>query len=129
MKVPGKIIVVIVLLLLAIAVDTIAQLKRDGLEAGYVIGVVVRALLIVGLLKGSEGVRMVLKAFAFIGLFFSGMALVMLLIASGRGAPPMAFVAAILGVISNGFVVYALMDQGVQAWMFSKSMGGADETN
>ncbi len=124
MKMPGKVIAVIVLLVLAIVIDGIAQAVSGKVETGFVVGVVIRGLLIFGLLKGSEGVRMLLKAFAWAGIFVSGLALILLLTAA-YGVFPLAIVGALIGVASNGFVIFALADPGVQAWMFSRSVGGS----
>ena len=125
MKIPMKVLAVIALLVLAMAIDAIAQATSGKVEVGFVVGVVIRALLILGLLKGNEGVRMLLKAFAWAGLCLGGLGL-FLLVTTPYGVHALAVVATLIGVASNGFVIFALNDAAVQAWMFSRSVDGAD---
>lgn len=112
-------------MVLGIVLHLVGNLERLS-EFTVFVSPLVQLLLIVGLLKGSEGVRNLLMIGAFIGLSLSAMALLAGLGVMGRsaGVGGLVLFSGTLGVASNGFMLYALNDTAVQAWMLKRSMGG-----
>lgn len=92
-----------------------------GVLKGIALGLTL--FILVSLWRGNEAMRQFVMIFAFIGLCVSGVALILLTLASF--AAPYAILAAALsayGVIRSGFVLWCLRQQDVQFWMYNKSM-------
>lgn len=114
---PGKLKVLVGLMGLSIVLALIGQSW---------VSAIINILLLVGVLKGSEGVRNILMILAFIGLCFGAFALItsaaLLLAAGPLGLIGLGGVA--VSIAQNGFLLWCLTQQDVQAWMFHRSSGG-----
>lgn len=103
---PGQLL----LLLILMGIDVVLDLVH-----GSILGVVIGIALILGIVVGNNGVRKLVIVFAWIGLIFSGLAMVALLGANAGGG----FL--ILGAISIGigvFTIWTLSHSDVRDWMF-----------
>ncbi len=94
-------------------------------EASYVT-LIVRILLLIGFLKGSEGVRMLLQ----IGATFTVVAGVIVLLAVAPHISmtvPGAIIAVAIGlpIIIGMYMLWALRHPAVQRWMLNRTLGGA----
>lgn len=81
--------------------------------------VVVGALMIVGIAKGSEGARTIMIAFAALGLVLAAIGLPAAL---SYGEPALVAGNAI-AVAVNGFAIWCLTRPDVQSWMLKSSLG------
>lgn len=91
-----------------------------------IFSVVIRVLLLVGFLKGSEGVRTLLLIGAFLSMLIGGFGLVIALpLLSTAG-----FLGAVLVITSaysvgvGLYMMWALRTEEVQHWMLNRSLGG-----
>jgi hypothetical protein len=113
---PDKLKVLVALLVLSTVLAAVGQRW---------ISLAVNLLLLVGVLKGSEGARTALMLLAVLGMFGAAFFAVVGGIALGAGggtAAIIAFVAALFAAGVNGFMLWCLRQGDVQHWMFHKSM-------
>lgn len=123
---PKKLLVLVVWLVLGL-VMTVVQGALGGGVLSWV-SVLVSALLIVGVLVGSEGARLWLMFGAIAGLLMGGVGAFGLL-AAGKGmgiARGLGLI--VLSVAPSAYMLWCLRQQDVQQWMFYRSLGSeADE--
>jgi len=99
----------------------------SGAEGAPIVGVIIRALLLLGFLKGSEGVRSLLLIGAGVSVIFGAIGVI-------AGVTALATVG-LLGMIALGvagwsvlvglYMLFALRDPAVTTWMLNRSLGGA----
>lgn len=91
-----------------------------------IFSLVIRGLLLLGFLKGSEGVRTLLIIGAFLGVLFGGFALVVSLPLMGAMGIGGVIVVAMAGysVAVGVYMIWALRSHEVQQWMLNRSLGG-----
>lgn len=118
---PTKFKVLLGMYLFSIVTSGIELYLDPGVLKG--IGVGLTLFILVSLWRGNEAMRQFVMFFAFLGLCVSGVALILLGVASF--AAPYAILAAALSAYSfvrSGFVLWCLRQQDVQRWMYNKSM-------
>jgi hypothetical protein len=123
---PKKLLVLVVWLALGTLMQ-IVQAARGG-DATAWVSPVVSILLIIGVLKGSEGARLWLMFGAIVGLVVGGLGAV-LLMALGKGLGIILGIAIIaLAAAPAAYMLWCLRQEDVQKWMFYRSLGkGAEE--
>jgi len=86
----------------------------------------IRVLLLLGFLKGSEGVRLLLQIGAFASVIIGAAVLVAAIpLLSLGGLGMLVLLAAVLPMLIGFYMLWALRDPAVQAWMLNRSLGGA----
>ena len=86
----------------------------------------IRVLLLLGFLKGSEGVRLLLQIGAFASVIIGAAVLVAAIpLLSLGGLGMLVLLAAVLPMLVGFYMLWALRDPAVQAWMLNRSLGGA----
>lgn len=122
---PEKLIILLALLGLNL-LSSIAQVAMDGVGLN-VLGLLLNAFLIWGVLSGKEAVRTFLIGASILGLILSGFALLasLLMIGSliGAIAGIITLVSATIGVVRCGYTIWCLNQPDVQSWMFRRSAG------
>jgi hypothetical protein len=106
---PPKLKVLLVLMALSVGFNLIG---------GKWLSVIMGVLLALGVLKGSEGTRMIVIGFSALGLIFAGLTL---FVAIGF-FQPIVFLAGLLGAAQSGFTLWCLMSADVQDWMYKRSL-------
>jgi hypothetical protein len=93
----------------------------------------IQILLLLGVLKGNEGVRTLLIGAAFLGICGNIYALAMAAMIVAGNALPLVSVTVIamiatgvLGIFECIFFIWCLRQPDVQSWMFKKTMGDLD---
>ncbi len=105
----------------------LSEFALGGMESGSVLGVVIRALLLVGFLKGNEGVRTLLLIGAGINVIFGGFGLVgaLAVMAADSGLGMMVAASSGFTVAVGLYMLYALKNSEVQHWMLNRALDGA----
>jgi hypothetical protein len=106
---PGKLMIVIGLM----GLGTILNLAAGG----YVSAVIDIALLL-GVLAGNDGVRQFLRGLAVVQIIW---AVVVVAGATAITGSPVFLIAAIIGIGSPAFFIWALGQEDVRNWMFRKN--------
>ncbi|NMC70655.1 MAG: hypothetical protein GYA57_11395 [Myxococcales bacterium] len=123
---PKKLLVLVVWLVLGL-VMTVVQGALGGGVLSWV-SVLVSALLIVGVLVGSEGARLWLMFGAIAGLLMGGVGAFGLLVAGKGMGIARGLGLIVLSVAPSAYMLWCLRQQDVQQWMFYRSLGSeADE--
>jgi hypothetical protein len=104
---PSKVKILLVLMALSVGLNLIS-----GKWFSAIIGV----LLALGVVKGSEGTRVIVMGLSALGFIFSALVLL------GGLLSPVFFVAGALGAAQSGFTVWCLMSAEVQDWMYKRSL-------
>lgn len=118
---PSKIVAVIIVMILSVILNLSGALDAGEVDGTTWVGIIIQGLLILGLLKGSEGVRMIVIIFATIGVFFGGIGIIL---AMGTIGLTLLTAGLIVSTAANMFVLYALQAPEVKQWMFERSVGG-----
>ncbi|MCA9708239.1 MAG: hypothetical protein KDK70_20470 [Myxococcales bacterium] len=98
----------------------------EGANGQAIASLVIRALLLLGFLKGSEGVRTLLLIGAFLSVILGGFGLMLALPLMGKAGSAgvllvgMATYSTVVGV----YMLWALRNAEVQHWMLNRSLGG-----
>jgi hypothetical protein len=122
---PKKLLVLVVWMTIG-AIATVVQTLLGGMSSGW-FSVAVSALLILGVLKGSEGVRMWLMFGAVVGIVVGGLGVVVLLLA-GKGVAVLAgLVLLALSVAPSAYMLWCLRQNDVQEWMLRRSLNLGDD--
>jgi hypothetical protein len=118
---PAKLRVLVIVMGVGILLNIAQGLAGSGM--GWVSGVV-GAALIVGVLRGSEGVRTLLIGLAALGLVFGaiGLALGVAVMALGALVGVLLVGGSAVSVGQNAFMIWCLRRPDVQQWMFNKSL-------
>jgi len=122
---PSKLVVLVVLLSVNLLVS-LGQVAMDGVGLN-IVGLLLNAFLLWGVLSGKEGVRAFLIGASWIGLFFSLFGLVgaflMMSTLIGAIAGLITLVSVTIGIVRCGYTIWCLNQPEVQSWMFKKSTG------
>ncbi len=96
-----------------------------ALASSFWVSALINTLLLIGVLRGNEGVRWLIQVFAFIGLCYG-----IFVVAMGIGTVALAGFLGIIvlgtgafSVAHNAFLIWCLRQQDVQSWMYHKSFG------
>lgn len=106
---PGKLVVVVVLMAIGIALNL---LSGSLLSAG------INIALLVGVLVGNDGVRTFLRGLAVLQIIWA------IVILAGVGAhvgKTVLVIAAVIGIASPAYLLWALGQNDVREWMFRKN--------
>lgn len=114
---PPSIVIAVILLAINVAMAALNLFIGDG---GF-LGLVVPVLLLLGVLKGSEGTRMII-----IGLSVLGIAIALVGLFAAAMVEPLMMIAMGWGVLTNVVVIVALTRPAAQEWMVKKSLGADD---
>jgi hypothetical protein len=106
---PGKLVVVVVLMALGAVVSLIA---------GGLLSAAFEVVLIIGVLAGNDGVRTFLRGLAAVQILW---AMTVLSRATALGANPALLLAGVIGIASPAFFIWALGQNDVRDWMFRKN--------
>jgi hypothetical protein len=99
-----------------------------GVSSSWV-SLVLNILLLIGVLRGSEGVRGLLIGLAVLGLAGNAFVFVIAAAALAQGSGLVGAVALGAGIIGTAQCVYfiwCLRQRDVQSWMFRRKMGNLD---
>ncbi|MCX4242682.1 PH domain-containing protein [Paraliomyxa miuraensis] len=120
---PTKLKAVIGIYLASMVLDGL-WLLQDSSATKVWIRLVIGALVVVFLLRGSEGMRSIVRGFAALGILFGGIT-VLQAVSLGLGDTVGLIVLAtgLFGVAMSAFTFWALGQEDVQAWMASRSLG------
>jgi hypothetical protein len=114
---PTKLKVLVALMALSIVLDVVNE--------SWVMAVL-HALLLLGVIRGNEGVRTLLMLLATIGLLAGGFVLVVAVIALTAGGALGTAVAALfggaVGLGQAAYMLWCLRQADVQTWMFHRSL-------
>jgi len=96
-------------------------------DGGAIFGLVIRVLLLLGFLKGSEGVRTLLLIGAGLSVIIGAVGLLLAIpTMSVSGALGMVVVVtSAYSVVVGIYMWWALKNAEVQQWMFKRSVGGS----
>jgi hypothetical protein len=116
---PGKLVVVVVLLGVAIVLNILgAALVSAGIQG----------VLLFGVLIGNDGVRTFLRGLAAVNIVI---VLVMSIPAMQAADNTMVLIMVAISVSINGYMIWALGQEDVREWMFRKNFkldeGGGDD--
>lgn len=120
----------VAVLLLLLAVTTlmrVVEAANTG-EAMAWFGVAMNVAFIVGIMRGSEGARAVLRGFAALGLVIVAISL-LIVAASGLLATPFGLIGLLTGVLSglvSGFMFWCLGQEDVVAWITARRLDIAE---
>ncbi len=122
---PGKLVVVFILLSLSLALD-LYTLTGDGGASNW-LRIALNIGLLVGLLRGQEWARMLAKITAVLSLIGGGLLLVSLLALGNAGfvIPSLAIIAyATVGLtlVYGVFLLWCMNQPDVQSWLMSRQM-------
>jgi hypothetical protein len=90
---------------------------------------VVNALLLLGVLKGNEGVRTLLIMLGALGLCGNAIVFIVAALGLANGYAVLALIAVaagLLGTAQCGYFIWCLQQRDVQRWMFKRTMGDID---
>jgi len=93
------------------------------------ISAVLNVLILIGVLRGSEGVRTILIGLGILGLFGNAFVFVVAAMAIATGGVLQGLVAVLAGLLGTAqcaFFIWCLRQRDVQFWMFHRSMGDID---
>ena len=111
---PTKLKVLTALMVLSVGLDLVTE--------KWVVAVL-HGLLLLGVIKGNEGVRSLLMLLAMLGLISGVVVLAMGAVAFGTGYKAMfIFASGLLGMAQAGFMLWCLRQEDVQRWMFHRSL-------
>jgi uncharacterized membrane protein YadS len=114
---PSKLKVLIGLLAVSIVLAVVSQ-------SWFVVGL--NALLLIGVLKGNEGVRTLLIGLGFLGICGNAAIMILAAMVGTAGNDLIALVVmatGVFGIFQSGFFIWCLRQADVQSWMFRKTMG------
>src|SRR4030095_248267 len=108
---PVKLIVLLVLMGLSVA---------NNLYRGSWLGVIIGGLLMAGVFSGNNSVRQLLIVLGWLGVIFTGVALVMALMVAGASLTLGIWVVVLIGysLAVNVFFIWCLAQDDVREWMF-----------
>ncbi len=124
---PGLLRVLIALLAVGAAFDLIMALQAGATASWVRLALGVGCIL--GLMRGSEGVRVVLRGLAGIGVLIGGVGLFQAVILASRvpmsGLVALAVAVTVLGLAVSIFMFVVLGRHDVQSWILRRSVGAA----
>ena len=117
----------VAILLILLAISTLLRVieAANTAETSSWIAVGVNVLFIVGIMRGSEGARAILRGLAAIGFIFAAIG-IMMVAASGLAATNLgmiALVAAFFSAVVSGFMFWCLGQEDVIAWITARRIG------
>jgi hypothetical protein len=104
---PGKLKVAVALMVLSAGMNFLAAKW---------LSVLIVIALIIGVLRGSEGSRVIVLGFGVLGFIAS---VVTILLGLGH---PLPMIVGLFGAAQSGFTVYCMNDGAVQDWMYKRSL-------
>ncbi len=105
----------------------ISEFVLGGAESGSIFAVVIRALVLVGFLKGNEGIRTLLLIGAGLNVLLGGFGVVAALavLAADAGLGMVLIASSGFTVAVGLYMLYALKNAEVQHWMLNRALDGA----
>jgi len=117
----------VAILLILLAISTLMRVVEaaNTAETSSWIGVGVNVLFIVGIMRGSEGARAILRGLAALGFILSALGLIMVA-ASGLASTNLgmiAMVSGLFGAVVSGFMYWCLGQEDVISWITARRIG------
>lgn len=121
---PKKLIVLVALMGIQILLRTITMATvTSSVPVADFIGLLINVALLVGVLKGNEGVRALIIIFSVIGLILGSFALLRAQSLGLHASNLLLFVAVVFSMLGPAFTIWCLTRADVKNWMSRRTFG------